>query len=266
MITDIHCHFDDASFEHDRNEVVMRAKENKVVKIITCGIDYITNEKTLMLAKKYDIVVPALGRYPYDALENDGHYERNKDAIRTTVEEDIKYITKHKNEIVAIGECGLDLHHGKDITKQIEEFKQMIELAIKLKKPIIIHSRKAEKETLEVLNTYKGKIEPKKVILHCFSGKKKLVEEAIVQKYMLSIPPSVIRSEQFKEMAHKTPLKQLLTETDSPFLSPYKNEDGTPVRNEPAFVIESVKAIAEIKKLTYEECVNQLYMNFQKVF
>ena len=266
MLCDIHCHLDDSAFDKDRDKVVQRAIDTKVVRIITCGIDRLTNQKALALAEKYTNVYAALGRYPFDALENDGHYERNPEAIRTTIEDEIAFIKNHAKKCIAIAKCGLDLHHGKDITKQIEEFKKMIELAIELKKPLVIHSRKAEEQTLEVLESYKDMLNPHFVVLHCFSGRKKMIERAIKNKYMLSIPPSVIRSQQFQNMIKMTPLNQLLTETDSPFLSPYKREDGTSTRNEPAFVIESVKIIAQLKGLTEQDCMHQLFMNYQKVF
>jgi TatD DNase family protein len=101
----------------------------------------------------------------------------------------------------------------------------------------------------------------KKVILHCFSGDKKLVKKAAALGYYFTIPTHVVRSQQFQDIIRDVPLNQLFCETDSPYLSPFPNR-----RNEPAFVVESYRKIAEIKGMNIDEVGNNIYMNWQRVF
>lgn len=266
MLIDVHCHLDHHFFKQDLDQVIEKAKKAGVVRIITSGIDRHTCEVALKLAKKYDIVRAALGRYPEDALDREGYYENNPDAFPTTIDEDLEFMRKHKDDFVAIGECGLDMYNGKHLEKQIVVFKKLIELSIELNKPIIIHSRKAEREVIEILETYKGRINPEKVILHCFSGRKSLIKIAIERNYKFSIPTNIGRAEHFQGIVDNAKLGQLFTETDAPYLSPYKNEDGSFNRNEPSYVNETIKIISKIKKITEEECKNQLFMNYQNTF
>lgn len=266
MLIDVHCHLDHHFYKDDLDKVIENAKKAGVVKIITSGIDRNTCEIALALAKKYDIVEAALGRYPEDALDREGYYKQNPNIKRTTVEEDIEFMRKHKDGFVAIGECGIDLFNGENEEKQARVFKKLIELSIELNKPIIIHSRKAERQCIELLEEYKRKIKPENVILHCFSGRKSLIKIAIENGYKFSIPTNIGRAEHFQGIVNKAPLKTILTETDGPYLSPYKNEDGSFNRNESAYVKETIKIIAQIKGITEEDCENQLFMNYQNTF
>jgi TatD DNase family protein len=158
------------------------------------------------------------------------------------------------------------MFNGQDMEKQEKVFRKLIELSIELDKPLIIHSRKAEKQVVEILSSYKGKINPDRVIMHCFSGRKSLIKICIEEGYNFSIPTNIGRAEHFQGIVDRCPIKKLLTETDAPYLSPYKNNDGSFNRNEPAYVFETVKIIAKIKKITEEECRKQVFMNYQRVF
>ena len=122
---------------------------------------------------------------------------------------------------------------------------------------MIIHSRKAEKEVLDVLE----EMHAKKVILHCFTGKLKLVERAGKLGYTFSIPPIIHHAQQFQELVKKISITKLLTETDAPFLSPKKGE-----RNEPAYVSITVQKIAEIKGMDVKEVEHSIYQNYQGLF
>ena len=287
MLIDVHCHLDHHYYNGKLDDIIKRAKEAGIKKIITSGIDNKTNKIALDLSKKYDIVEASLGRYPEDALDREGYYEHNPEAKPSTLEEDKIFFTEHKDEFVAIGEVGLDLYHGKDLELQKKSFRTMIDLSIKLNKPIVIHTRKAEKETLDVLDEYLENSElniekkkknptfrlkksetlnPKKVILHCFSGKKKIIERAIENKFNFSIPANITRNFQFQYIVENASLTQILTETDGPYLSPFKNEDASFNLNESANVRETIIEIAKIKKITEEECINQIFMNYQKIF
>jgi len=253
MIVDIHIHLDDEKYNSDRDEVIKRAKDAKVVKIITAGLNKETNRASLALAQKYDIVQAMLGIYPEDA-------EKLTDE---EVNKELQFISDNKDAIYGIGECGLDLFHGTHdgLEKQKTTLIKQIKLAKKLKKPILIHSRKAEQETIDLLRKNKAQ----RVIMHCFSGKKSLIKEGIELEYSFSIPTNCTRAQNFQQLIEMVPLRQLLTETDGPYLSPYKNEDATFNRNEPAYITETIKIISQIKGITTEDCIHQLYMNFQRL-
>jgi len=239
------------------DEITKRAKAAGVRHIITNGINPETNRKCLELSKKYDIVECAMGIYPRNALKKEmesGEYPLK--APDFDVDDEIGFIRKNKDSIVAVSEVGLDFVDGED-KQQIEDFEKMIKLAEELKKPIVVHSRKAELKCIEMLESSKNK----KIVMHCFSGKKSLVKRISGNGWFLTVPTIVVRSQQFQDIVRDVPISQLFCETDSPYLSPYKGK-----WNEPAYVIESYNKIAEIKGMDVNEVVNNIYMNWQKIF
>lgn len=252
ILIDVHAHLHWKDF-NDLDEVVERAKKAGIKVIITAGVDPKSNRECLEIAKKYDIVKAALGLYPMDALSRETNSEMDTD-----VDEELKFIESNKKNIIAISEIGLDFVSDKaDMKLQMETFVKQLKLAKRLNLPVIVHSRKAEADVINILENEKMK----KVVLHCFCGKKRLVNKAIEMGWYFSIPTNVVKSQQFQEMVEMIPLQQLLTETDSPFLSPYPG-----MRNEPAFITESIKKIANIKKIEQEEVANIIFSNYQRLF
>jgi len=252
LLIDIHCHLDFKGLIERLDEVIENAKKAGLKAIVTSGITPETNKQVLEIAKKYDIVKPSFGLYPMDALAREGIKTNEFD-----VDKELSSWQKNKDKFVSIGEVGLDYKNGKDKVMQKEVFEKVLETAKKLNKPVIIHSRKAEEDALDILESFGYK----KVIMHCFSGKKRIVSRAYDLGYYFSIPTNVVRLQQFQEMVKEVDINHLFCETDAPFLSPFKDK-----RNEPAFVIESYKKIAEIKGLTLEEVEKNIYMNFEKLF
>jgi len=241
---DIHCHIDLCK---NIDEVIQNAKKSNVKIILTCGVNNITNRLTLQIAQQYPLVKACLGIYPSDAL-NMSEIELNNE---------LEFIKLNKDKIIALGEVGLDLYESKSLEKQIIIFNKLISLAKQMNKPLIVHSRKAEKQVFEILKSQN----PQKVLLHCFSGKKKLIPEATEKGWYFSIPASCKYNEQFQEIIKIVPITQLFAETDSPFLHPSKLKD-----NEPANVLESYRKIAELKKISLEQVKKQLNENFQRLF
>ena len=257
LLVDVHSHLDHPLLISKIDEIVQRAKNAGLRRIITNGINPETNRICLELSEKYDIVECAMGLYPRDALKKDMESSDYPSKISDfDADEEIDFIRKNKSNIVAISEVGLDFVNGES-KEQIEDFDRMIKLAEELKKPIVVHSRKSEQKCIEMLESSKNK----KIIMHCFSGKKSLVKRISDNGWLLSIPTIVVRSQQFQEIAGNIPITQLFCETDSPYLSPYKEKT-----NEPAFVVESYKKIAEIKNMDVIEVINSIYMNWQKIF
>jgi len=248
MLVDVHAHLEFENFENDLDEVIERAKKAGVVAIINSGTTIKRCEKTLELAKKYPMIKAALGIYPTETTK----------MTEKEFNEGIEYLRKNKNKMIALGEIGLDFHEEDNKKEeQKKNFQKLIELAEEIKLPIIIHSRKAEEEVVDMLESSKIK----KVMMHCFSGNKKLIKRCEKNGWMFSIPTNITFSEHFQMMAKEVSMSQILTETDAPFLPPIKGE-----RNEPANVRFTIKKIAEIKKLDEEEVEKMVFSNYQKFF
>jgi len=247
MIVDVHAHLTDNYFNDKLDKIINNAKKNNIVHIISNGINLEDNKKVLEISKKYNIVKAAFGFYPDDIIK----------STFEEIEKNLEFIKKNKNKIIAIGEVGLDLYHNKELKKQKEIFIKIIELAEKINKPLIIHSRKAEKECIEILK----ELQFKKALFHSFTGNFKLVKEIEKNNWMLSIPCNIVRSEHFQNIVKNFNLNQILTETDSPYLSPYKNK-----MNEPSFIVETIKIISKLKNLEKNEIKNIIFKNFQNFF
>lgn len=245
MYIDVHCHLDKLSELTNLEEIMSKCKKNKVGLIVTAGTNIESNRKVLEISQKYSEVKAALGIYPIDALEM-------KDS---EIDKELEFIRKNKDLISAIGEVGMDFKEGRDSEeRQRESFSKFVELSIGLNKPIVIHSRKAELECIEILE----KLNAKKVIMHYFSGKKGLIKRIIENGWFLSVPTAVKNSEQFQLLIKLVPLQQLLCETDSPYSHPDKE-----FPNDPSNILESYKMIAKIKEISLENVEKQLEKNWQ---
>jgi len=255
LLVDAHAHLDDKQFD-DLDEVILRAIEAGVKAIIQNGLGKESNRRTLEIAKKYDIVKAALGIYPIDGIAK--VLGKKYNAQLFDVDEELEFIFKNRKKIVAIGEVGLDNHHVPGfLEEQKKVFEKIVELAEKINKPISVHSRDAEIETIEFLESSSLK----KIHMHCFGGNMKLVKRCADNGWYFSIPTNVIFSQHFQEVVNRVGINQLLTETDAPYLGPVKGE-----RNEPANVKFTVGKIAELKGIMYEECENNIFLNYRRLF
>ena len=255
LIVDVHAHLDFEEYKKDIDEVIEANKKAGVAAIINNGVDIASNRKVLELAKKYDIIKPALGFYPVHASQ----------MKEEDFDNELKFISKQ--EIAAIGEVGLDYYvgddnpHGDKYRKEMKLcFEKFIKLAEKKRLPIICHSRRAELDVIEMLES--SSLKKGKVIMHCFMGRQHLVKRIIENGWSMSIPCIVNKLQQLQLIAEMAPIGQIFTETDAPYMSPYPDIK----RNEPRFIIEGLKKIAEIKKLDTEELSKMIFMNYQKMF
>lgn len=264
-LVDVHAHLFDPQFEKDSGSVMQRAEKAGVARIITNGLDPKTNRTCITLAQKYKSVYAAVGIYPVNVLWNETKHARFPLTLeKFDVDAEVAWMLqegkKEKNKIVAIGEVGLDNFSIKGfLDKQKPLFEQMIGIAEKLKKPIIVHSRNAEAECIEMLQS--SSLKPQHVVMHCFGGALKLAMKAADAGFNFSIPVNVVFSSQFQELTKWININQLFTETDAPYLGPVKGE-----RNEPANIAHSIKKIAEIKGFDSTETANAIFMNYQRVF
>ncbi len=242
MFIDVHCHLDMVEKEEGIEKVIEKCKKSRVL-AISDGVDIGSNRK--MLDYSNDNIKVCLGIYP-------DHVEEMDDE---DIKKELKFIEKNKGKIFGIGEVGMDFVKGES-KKQEKYFREFIKLAIRLNKPIFIHSRKAEEECIKILEEFNFK----KVVMHYFSGNMKLVKRIIDNGWMLSIPTCVKHSEHFQKVIEITPIEQLLCESDSPYSHPDRKFPNTPDN-----VVESYKMIAKIKKLGLKDVEKQIEKNFNKL-
>jgi TatD DNase family protein len=261
LLVDVHAHLDHRKFSQDLDLVVDRARRAKVEAVVAQGCNHESNLRVLGIARKYpDIVKAALGLYPIDAknirIKNEfvGSFQRKTSA---NVDETLDFIREMKDQVFAVGEVGIDLKYSGDLKTQQQNFEKVIQVAKLIQKPVSVHARQAELDTVEQLISSGFK----KVYLHSFMGKRSVMKKAADAGFYFSVPTSVVRNEQLQLLADIVDIDQLLTETDSPFLAHVPRQ-----RNEPANVCQVVRKIAEIKKLDVEETANAIFENYQRLF
>jgi TatD DNase family protein len=263
-LIDVHAHLEHKRFEKDLDDVIDRARAAGVSFVINSGVNPETNRRALELAEDYDLVRVSFGLYPIDALAKEIENGEAEGFLRSVekfdVDEELAWIEKNRKKCVAIGEVGLDYNwpdFAQHKEKQIAVFEKVIALAKKLDLPLIVHSRKAEADAMELLEKH----DVKKVIMHCFNGRRSLIKRGVENGWYFSVPPVIARLEHFKMLADIVPLKQILTETDAPYLSPVAGE-----RNEPANVLVTIREIARIRSLGEEEVADQIFANASALF
>jgi TatD DNase family protein len=251
MIYDSHLHLDLLKLE----EISEILNSKKVGFIIANSVDIDSAKRILEISKKNpNIVKIALGLYPQDALSREIKEEKND-----SFEEIKKLILKNKERVIAIGEIGMDFCSGRreNFLEQETLFRKQLDLARELELPVLVHTRNAEREILEILKEYPSV----KRILHCFCGNMELVKRAEEIGCYFSIPTSIVRMNNFRNMAEIISKKRILTETDAPYLSPYKGK-----RNRSDYIKETLKVLSEIWKMKEEEAEKIIENNFKTIF
>jgi TatD DNase family protein len=248
---DTHCHIDFKDFNKDRNEVLKRAKKN-LSALINSGATLSGNRNALKLSKDYKgFIYPTLGFHPVNSSK----------AELSVLEEVISQINENIEFAVGIGETGMDYYHVKDLEgrkRQEKIFNIFAALAVEYELPLVIHARESEEKALEIVKQFNSIPE---VIFHCYSGSLKTAQKILDESYYMSFSTMICFSKHHQELAENIPLNSILTETDSPYLSPFKGK-----RNEPSFVVEVVNKIAEIKGKKPSEVDKITEKNSKKVF
>lgn len=240
---DAHCHLDFDRFDSDRETVIEKAGE-KLEFVVNAGRDFESNKASIKLQEEFECVVANLGLHPTNTEEfSEG--EKIEAQIR-------------EEEPAAIGEIGLDHHHVTETEKRKEQeivFRDMLELAEELRKPVVVHSREVEEKAVEILQQYSlpG------VMLHCFNGNPEIAEKAAGGGIKIGVTTQVLYSSRVQEIVERLEVENILLETDSPFL--YRGG-----RNEPVNVIESVKKIAELKGIKKTKVVSSTTRNAEDLF
>jgi TatD DNase family protein len=236
---DSHAHLDMSEFDEDRDLMIERAKAAGVNKILTVGIDLESSYAALALAKQYPGLYAAVGCHPHNSSEF------------TTAETDTLAEIAGAEQVVAWGEIGLDFYRNNSPRKAQEKaFNIQLERARELALPVVIHDREAHDEVLNAVK-FMGK-KDRAGVIHCFSGDLFLAHEFIALGYYISIPGTVTfsKADVIREVATGLSIKNMLVETDAPFLAPVPKRGR---RNEPAFVSYTVEMIARLKSMDPEE-------------
>ena len=253
MFVDTHAHLNLKDYKNDADEVIERALENGVW-MINAGVGFETSKKAVELAEKFSGVYAAVGFHPNDSKE-EFDYSVLKELAANP-------------KVVAIGETGLDYHRIENNELRIKEkqkeiFKKQIELALELEKPLIIHCREAHNDLLEILNSKFSILNSQPGVLHSFSGGLEEAGKYREMGFKIAFNGIITFSRDYDEVILRTPLEDILIETDCPFLTPvpYRGK-----RNEPLYVIEVAKKIAEIKELSLEKIAGQTTENAKELF
>ena len=256
MFIDSHAHIDGPEFDADRDQIIERAQSAGVSVILNVGTGNPhagVFERAIEVGKKYDSVYTAIGTHPHDARFYDDQAEQK-----------IKALVQNERAL-AWGEIGLDFHYDnspRDV--QVEVFKKQLRAARECDLPVVIHTREAESETIEILKSdYAGA--ERRGVFHCFSGSKELAQRAIELGFMISFSGIVTfkKAEALRDVAREVPLERLLIETDCPLLTPipYRGK-----RNEPAYVVEVARCLAGIHGVEIEEIGRITTQNFTSFF
>lgn len=263
---DVHCHIIHEQFAGEEDDVAQRARDKGLEFCVVNGLEPKSNRAVLELCARHPTsLLPALGIYPLDAACNAINADEWPHPFpppdRFDVDAEVEWIDQMcaEGKVVAVGECGLDAYYCTDPAQLAEQERVLRKLIVVAKKhdlPLILHTRKAELRTFEILQ----EMQVTRADFHCFCGKWKLGKRIAEAGYYLSIPSAVHRSEQFKKLVKELPLEQLLTETDSPYQSPEKD-----MRNEPMTVPIGVAAIASVKGITQEEAMLAIRENFRRL-
>lgn len=264
MYVDVHTHLTHAKFDGDWRDVAQRAADAELDVVIVNGLEPTSNRRVLELCREFEHLHPAIGIYPVDAgcaaigAHNWAHDWGPPETF--DVDAEIAWIESHLDEVIAIGECGLDRYwvDDDDVRREQERvLRRLCELSLKADKPLILHSRKAEERTFEIVR----EMGVRRADFHCWGGKSRLAVKIAEEGYYFSIPPVVTRAQSFQALARKLPLERLLTETDAPYMGPEAGE-----RNEPRNVTQGVAAIARARGESVEDVRSAIRENCERLF
>jgi TatD DNase family protein len=248
-LTDSHCHLDHEQFHEDREEVIERARAAGVecLMAIGTGDGPPDLEAGIRLADRYPFIYATVAVHPHEASK----------ATEETFAR-LRELARHP-KVLAIGEMGLDYHYDFSPRQvQREVFERQLDLAAEARKPIVIHTREAWADTLEVLRSrWRGE-----GIMHCFTGDEEQAREALDLGFYLSFGGVLTfpKAETVRQAARIAPEDRILVETDCPYLAPVPRRGK---RNEPAFIVDTARRLAEVRGIAPEAIAEQTTRNFQ---
>lgn len=252
MFIDTHVHLNADQYDEDLQQVIDRALQADVQKMVVVGFDRKTIERAIRLAEEYPFIYAVVGWHPVDAID--------------CTDEDLKWIEElaAHEKVVGIGEMGLDYYWDKS-PKDIQQtlFRKQIRLAQKVNLPIIIHNREATEDVVRILKEEDAYLTGG--IMHCFGGSVETARQCIDMNFMISLggPVTFKNAKKPKEVATEIPLEHLLIETDAPYLAPHPHRGK---RNEPALVTLVAEEIARLKGLSIEQVAEATTNNAEQFF
>ena len=254
MVIDSHCHLDRidlAPYGGDLSKAIEQARSRGVDRMLCVGIDMGNAEQVMTIAKDHDGVYASVGIHPMDIGK--GTYDI--DQLKTWALQD---------HVVAVGETGLDYFYSADSAElQQQSFTEHLKLASEVRKPVIVHTRDAREDTLNLIRAH-GDASVGGV-LHCFTESWEMAEQALDHNYYVSFSGIVTfrNAAELRDVVKKVPLDRLLVETDSPYLAPVPHRGK---KNEPQYVVEVAQCVAELKGISYEALAEVTTENFYKLF
>jgi TatD DNase family protein len=256
MYIDSHAHIEMDDFNQDRDEVIQRARDAGIDLIVDIGdgdVSHDSHAAALKIAERYSFVFTTVGVHPHEArLLDDTLYSR------------LAEMAQHP-KVIAIGEVGLDYHYDHSPREvQRQAFRKQIRLALLRELPIVIHTREAEQDTIAIIREqWAGSAKPG--VIHCFTATRWLADAAVELGFYISFSGVLTfkNARGIRETAAAVPLDRILIETDCPFLAP---EPYRGRRNEPAYVVETARRLAELRGLTAEEIGRITSDNFMRAF
>jgi len=252
MLTDTHTHLNASQFDEDRDQVIERAREQGVSRMINIGFNRETIPTSLELTERYDFIYTAVGWHPTDAID--------------MKPDDLDWIEQlcSRDKVVAIGEIGLD-YYWDTSPKEVQHrvFREQIRLARKLGMPIVIHNRDAHHDVVQLLREEKA--EDVGGVMHCFSGSWETAKLCLDMNFYISFggPITYKNAKQPKEVLAQVPLDRLLVETDAPYLTPHPFRGK---RNETGYVKLVAEAAADIRGISFEELARITSENATRLF
>ncbi|HEX7232081.1 MAG TPA: TatD family hydrolase [Candidatus Binatia bacterium] len=253
MLVDSHCHLDFADFKDDLDAIVARAEEVGVNRIVTISTRVRRLDALLAITERYSNVYCSVGTHPHQADEEDG-----------IPADELIALTKHP-KVVALGEAGLDYFYQHSSREAQERgFRAHIAAARGTGLPLVIHTREADVDCGKILDDEMAK-GAFRAVLHCYTGGRELAMKAIALGLSISFTGILTfkNSQAIRDIAAELPADRIMVETDAPYLAPGKHRGK---RNEPSFVIETAKVLAETRGVSLEEISRQTTENFFRLF
>ncbi len=260
---DVHCHLNFHSFEKDYDEVIKKAFDDGVEKIINVGTSLESSQRAVELAEKYENLYVIVGIHPHHA-----------DKVQKSFIGELEGLAKHK-KVVAIGETGIDYYSYKSnaiVEPKIQKdiFKKQIELSLKQKLPLQIHNRLAGKDIIDIIEHYKNDLLTPPGMFHCMSGDLKFLKKVLDLGFYVGFDGNISyegiakgETTALSELVKYAPIDRIVTETDSPYLTPVPHRG---VRNIPSYVILVGQFIAQIKAISYDLVKENTVENAKKIF
>ena len=249
---DSHCHLDHEPLFNNLDEVLKRSKDVGIEKLLTICTTFDSYEKIIKLVEKDKMIYGTYGIHPHEA-------KNDKVSSKMIIDQ-----INNNEKIIGIGETGLDFYYNhSDKTDQVKSFEEHINAAIELNIPLIIHSRNAEDETLEIFENFKNY--NLKILMHCYTGSKNFAKKLLNLNAFFSASGIITfkNSTELQETFKFIPLEKTLIETDSPYLAPVPNRGK---KNEPSFVKYTAEKLALVKDVTTEHLIKVTSSNFNNLF